>query len=151
MIKFFDMNWGQKMMTVFILFAAAMIYLAYRCMHVNTDLVTKEYYKDELKYQDLIDGTRTANALSGKIQIIQDEKAITVQLPVEMKDEKVSGNIWFYCAADISKDRHIPIETNSEAMQRINKNRLLPGIYTVKFDWSSNKKNYHAEQPLTIL
>ena len=145
------MNWGQKLMMGFIVVAAGMIYLAYRCMHVNTDLVTKEYYKDELKYQDVIDGTKMANALNGKVQLIQDQEEITVQLPAEMKNENVSGNIWFYCAADVKKDRHISIKTNSEATQQINKKILIPGIYTVKFDWSSNNKHYHAEQTFTIL
>jgi len=145
------MNWGQKLIMVFIVFAIGMTYLVYRCMHVNTDLVTNEYYKDELKYQDVIDGTKMANALTGKIQLTQDEKAITVQLPIEMKNKNVSGDIWFYCAADVKKDRHISIETNSEATQQINKAKLLPGIYTIKFDWSSQNKHYHAEQPFTIL
>jgi nitrogen fixation protein FixH len=145
------MNWGQKMLTVFIVFAAGMIYLVYRCMHVNTALVTKEYYKEELKYQDIIEGTKMANALREKVQLVQDGDVITVQLPAEMKNEKVSGNIWFYCAADVKKDRNVSIETNPEAMQRIDKKILLPGLYTVKFDWSSNKKHYHAEQTFTIL
>jgi len=97
------MNWGQKMLISFIVFAMGIVYLAYRCMQVNTALVTKEYYKDELKYQDVIDGTKMANALSGKIELIQNGESISVQLPAEMKNEKVSGNIWFYCASDVKK------------------------------------------------
>ncbi len=145
------MNWGQKLITVFIVFAIGMIYLVYRCMHVNTDLVTKDYYKDELKYQDVIDGARMANSLSGEIKLSQDEKLVTVQLPAEMKIGNVSGDIWFYCAADIKKDRHISIETNSDAIQCISKKIVLTGKYTVKFDWTNRNKHYHAEQPFTIL
>jgi len=145
------MNWGQKLIMVFIVFAIGMIYLVYRCIHVNTDLVTKEYYKDELKYQDVIDGTRMANALSGRVQLNQDNEAITVQLPAEMKNERVSGKIWFYCAADAKKDRHISIEMDADAMQQISKKVLRPGSYTVKLNWKSNNKNYYTEQTLTIL
>ncbi len=145
------MNWGHKLILVFVIFAAGMIYLAYRCMHINTDLVTKEYYKDELRYQDVIDGTKSADSLSRKVQLIQRDEAITVQLPGEMKDEKVSGNIWFYCAADAKRDRHISIEMNSEGFQEINKKIFLPGNYTVKFNWTSNDRHYYSEQPLTIL
>jgi len=136
---------------VFIVFAIGMIYLVYRCIHVNTDLVTKEYYKDELKYQDVIDGTRMANALSEKVQLNQDNEAITVQLPDEMKNERVSGIIWFYCAADAKKDRHISIEMDADAMQQISKKVLRPGSYTVKLNWKSNNKNYYTEQTFTIL
>ncbi|MFI5187259.1 MAG: FixH family protein [Chitinophagales bacterium] len=145
------MNWGQKLVLVFIVFAAGMSYLAYRCFHVNTDLVTTEYYKDELHYQDVINGAKSANALSSKIQIIQQKELVTVQLPGEMKNEKVSGNIWFYCAADAKKDRHIPIELNTNASQQIDRKIFMPGIYTVKFDWNSNNKHYYSEEPFTIL
>jgi FixH len=145
------MNWGQKLILVFIIFACGMIYLAYRCMHVDTVLVTKEYYKDELHYQDVIDGTKSANALSSKIQITEQNEMINVQLPDEMKNEKVLGNIWFYCAADAKKDRHIPFQLNTNAFQQINKKNILPGLYTVKFDWTSNNKHYYSEEPFTIL
>jgi FixH protein len=145
------MNWGQKLIIVFIVFAGGMIYLAYRCMHVNTELVSKEYYKDELKYQDIIDGTKTANALIGRVELNQQGAVITVQLPAEMRHETVSGNIWFYCAADANRDRHIPLATNEEALQQIDKNVLLPGVYIVKFDWTSNNKHYHTEQPFRVL
>jgi hypothetical protein len=145
------MNWGQKLMLVFAVFAVGMGYLVYRCTQVNTELVTKDYYKDELRYQDVIDGTKKANTLSERVQLQQQGEMITVQLPGEMKNEIISGNIWFYCAADSKKDRRIPIEANSEAVQRINRKIFLPGRYTVKFDWTSNNKHYYEEQSLTIL
>jgi hypothetical protein len=145
------MNWGQKLIMVFVVFASGMIYLAYRCMHVSTELVSKEYYKDELRYQDVIDATRTANALSERVKLIQHDGAITIQLPAEMKNQKVAGTIWFYCASDATLDRHIRVDINSQTCQQINKTLLSPGFYTVKFDWTSNNKHYYTEQSLTIL
>lgn len=145
------MNWGKKLIAVFIVFAAGMSYLVYRCTRVNVDLVSKEYYKDELKYEDIIQSTKTANALNGRVRLSQQAAVVTVQLPAEMENQKVSGTIWFYCAADASRDRHIPIETGSLACQQISKKVLLPGVYTVKFEWSSNNKHYYAEQPFRIL
>jgi len=145
------MNWGQKLLLVFAVFASGMIYLAYRCMHINTDLVTKEYYKDELRYEDVIDGMRSANALGDKARVAQQNEKIIVQLPKEMRNKKVMGNIWFYCAADAKKDRHLPMALNTEAFQQIDRKIFLPGRYTVKLDWMTNKIHYYSEQPLTIL
>ena len=145
------MNWGKKLIVVFIVFAAGMSYLVYRCTRVNVELVSKEYYKDELKYEDIIQSTKTANALNGRVQLSQQDASVTVQLPAEMENERVSGTIWFYCAADASRDRHIPIETGSNVCQQISKKILLPGVYTVKFEWSSNNKHYYEEQQFRIL
>ena len=144
------MNWGNKLLLVFLVFAAGMFYLVYRSMHVNYQLVSKEYYKDELRYQDVIDGTNRANALSSKIQISQNDELIFVQLPNEMKNEKITGEIWFYCAADEKKDRHISMKLNKEAAQQLTKKSFLPGSYIVKFNWNSGNQHYYSEQPLTI-
>ena len=57
------MNWGRSLILVFIVFAAFMGYLVYRASGTHFDLVSKEYYKDELRYQDKIDGFRNAAAM----------------------------------------------------------------------------------------
>src|SRR5215472_4734283 len=126
-IKTICMNWGNKILLVFIVFATGIFYLVYRSMHVNYELVSKEYYKDEIRYQDIIDASKRANGLSKKIQISQTSNVIAVQLPDEMKNEKVTGIMWFYCAADEKKDRRIDIQLDQHAAQQIPKEKILPG------------------------
>lgn len=145
------MNWGNKLLLVFFVFAAGMFYLVYRSMHVNYELVSKEYYKDELRYQDVIDARNLANTLSSKITVDLENDIILVRMPVEMKNQKVTGQIWFYCAADEKKDRHIALQLNADAEQKIRRETLLPGTYVMKFDWGSHNKHYYSEEPLTIL
>jgi hypothetical protein len=145
------MNWGNKLLLGFLVFAAGIFYLVYRSMHVNYELVSKEYYKDEIRYQDIIDASKRANTLGKKIEISQNADVIAVQLPDEMKSEKVIGTMLFYCAADEKRDRRIPMELDECGAQQITKARFLPGNYVVKFDWTSKNARYYAEQPLTIL
>lgn len=145
------MNWGHKLLLVFFVFAVGMFYLVYRSMHVNYELVSKEYYRDEIHYQDVIDASRRADALSGKIDISQTGNSIRLQLPTEMKNENVTGRIWFYCASDEKRDRHISLTPDEQAVQIISKQKFLPGEYIVKVDWQNKKVSYHTEQPLTIL
>jgi hypothetical protein len=85
------------------------------------------------------------------VKIIQQEGLIMVHLPLEMKNKKISGAIWFYCAADAKKDKHVPLQMNAEAVQQIDKKILLPGNYTVKLDWNNNDKHFHTEEFLIIL
>jgi len=145
------MNWGHKVLIVFLVFAGGMSYLVYRSMHVNYELVSKDYYKDELHYQDVIDASKRADALNSKIDISQTDQGIRVQLPAEMKGGDVSGNIWFYCAADETKDRHVVIKLDEQAAQVISKHKFLPGSYIVKVDWQRNNLQFHTEEPLTIV
>ncbi|OYZ47929.1 MAG: hypothetical protein B7Y19_07425, partial [Sphingobacteriales bacterium 24-40-4] len=57
------MNWGNKLVVVFVAFALFMGYMVYRALSTKYDLVSKDYYKDELRYQERIDGVKNAVAL----------------------------------------------------------------------------------------
>ncbi len=144
------MNWGYKLMLAFIVFAGMMIYLVVRSFATTFELVDKDYYKNELKYQEVIDGTGRANALSASPVFVQNGNNITLQMPDEMKNATVTGSVLFYCAYDSKKDKkfHLEIDKNgTQVFSRV----LTPGKYIVKLDWTQAGKNYYAEKNLTIL
>ena len=145
------MNWGNRLILVFIVFAGFMAFLAYRANHVNIDLVNENYYKDELKYQDNIDGSKRVKALSSVVTLHQDEKFITVQFPEEIKKSGAKGTMLFYCASDANKDRNIDIKLDTAAQQQIELSKFSPGNYVVKFDWLTNNEKYYTEKNFRIL
>ena len=137
-------------MITFIVFAGMIGYMVYRCFGTNFELVEKEYYKSELRYQDVIDGTSHADSLSTTPQLRQSGNDIILQLPDEMKNAPISGFVFFYCAYDSKKDRKIPLAVNKDAMQ-VFKHAVTPGSYILKIDWNKDGKNYYAEKNITIL
>lgn len=138
-------------MLVFVVFGGMIGYMVYRCMQTPVDLVNKEYYRDELVYQKVIDGTHKANALSGKLRLQQLPGGISLQLPEEMKATVVKGTIVFYCPSDAARDRHWPLQVDTDARQEISNRDVLPGHYTVKVQWESGGIQYFVEQPLTVV
>jgi hypothetical protein len=145
------MNWGNKLLLVFIVFAAGMGYLIYRSLHTNFELVAPDYYATELRYQQVIDDSRRANGLSEEITLHQNEKGILLQLPAEMKNKKPEGSITFYCAYDRKNDRTFSLVTGEDASQLIPVKNLMPGNYTVKFSWKEDSKGYYFEKDFTVL
>ena len=145
------MNWGNKLLIVFALFAGMMSYMVYRCFSVPVDLVSKEYYNDEIAYQQVIDGTKNANALSGKTTITENQSNISIQLPEEMRKRTIKGKILFYCPSNLDNDKKIELITDTNGKQDIDSKKVTKGKYTVKIDWTDNNKLYHVEQPLTVL
>ena len=89
------MNWGNKLIITFIVFAGAMSFLVYKCTQQTFDLVSKDYYADEIRYQDKLDGMTNAAKVS-PVTIDQDEASVLIKLPAEMQGLKVKGEIWFY-------------------------------------------------------
>lgn len=143
-------NWGHKLIFTFLVFSGFMSYLVYRCAETRYDLVSKEYYKDELEYQQVIDGTKMAAGLSSPVKVWQNESGITIQFPSEMKERKLSGQAWFYCPVDAGKDKKLDIDISSGAEFLVNNNVLSPGNYIVKINWNQEGKHYYSEQNFTI-
>ncbi len=144
------LNWGHKLTIVFIAFAAFIFFLIYKTTQSHFDLVSKDYYKDELAYQQVIDGTNLANKLSSGIQVQQQNDQISIQFPQEMKQKKAEGTIFFYCSADSGKDKKINIQLSEEAVQIIPAKDILPGKYVLKINWKTDNQNYYNEQPVSI-
>lgn len=143
------MNWGNKLILVFVAFAALIATLVYKAVNTKFDLVSKDYYTDELRYQDKIDGIKNANAISA-VTIQQNADALEISLPAEMKGKTVSGELWLYCPTDAGKDRRIKIDANTAAIFRIPKNQLVKGNFMARLNWEAEKAKYYTEKALNI-
>ena len=144
------MNWGHKLTIAIVVFICLMGFMVYQAMQTDFQLVEKGYYKSELKYQQVIDGTSRANALSSKVRIVKSGSRIIVQLPEEMKNSNVEGSLWFYCAYDEKMDRKFTLQPNKDAIQELDAGLFDTGNYTVKIEWISNNEHYYSEEKLRL-
>lgn len=145
------MNWGNKLVFVFIAFALLMGTLVYKAMNTKYELVSKDYYKDELRYQDRIDGKNNVAGLTGKLTLTQDAETVMIDLPSEMRGVKVEGEAWFYCKTDAVRDRKIPLQVDTAARQVILKKALVKETtYELKLNWQAADQKYYIEQPIHV-
>jgi hypothetical protein len=145
------MNWGNKLLLTFIVFATGMLYLVYRTTQTRYDLVEKDYYKSELNYQQIIDGTNEANGLTAQVALTQNEKGIQLQFPDEMKERNIIGDILFYCAYDKNKDKKFKLQIDKNAAQLFSPGSVKPGNYIVKINWKDDHKNYYSEKTIKVM
>ena len=143
-------NWGHKLTLGFIAFAGMIVYMVVQSMNTRYELVSTEYYKDELKYQQVIDGTSRANQLSSKATVTQQNDDLVIQLPAEMQQKTITGSLWFYNATDSKKDKKMVLQVNDHAAQTIDSRLFQPGNYTAKLTWQTNGETYYSEVPVAI-
>lgn len=141
------MNWGNKLLVTFIVFIGGMGYLVYRSMSTDFQLVEKEYYRSELKYQQVIDGRQRASELSAPVRIKEDNGTVWLQFPAEMKGKADSGRVWFYCPYEAANDRQFALLLDADAQQRFNAGSIRPGKYLVKMEWTADQQDYYSEIP----
>jgi len=143
------MNWGYKILFVYIFFVAGIIVLVAKSSMQNQDLVTKDYYEQELKYQDKIDQTERANALSSLVKYEVREHDIMINFPQEMKNTDLKAHILLYCTVDKNKDIEKNISTTDGII-------LMPfpagnkGLHELKISWTANNTSYYYEHKLFI-
>jgi hypothetical protein len=144
-------NFGHKLLLAFILFGMLMFYLVYQSLHTNFELVSKDYYQDELVYQQVIDATKNAKELSTATSISQKGGEVYVQLPAEMANQQITGNINFYCAADSKKDHTIPLAPDASGLQVIAVGKeLANAAYRVRITWTAKDKKYYQDSFLQV-
>ncbi|MBL0337364.1 MAG: FixH family protein [Chitinophagaceae bacterium] len=144
------MNWGYRLLFTFLAFGAMIGYLVIRSFGTTYELVEKDYYSNELAYQKVIDANKRTNLLQTSLTLNQTDAGITLQLPAEMKNKKVTGTVWFYCDYDQRKDFRIGLQTDTDAAQLIDVNKISPGDYLVKTTWDCDGQSYYAEKLMKV-
>ncbi len=143
------MNWGKKIIVIYVLFVAGIMLMVFKASRQNTDLVTNDYYEQELKYQQRIDETMAANSLSQAVKCEVSGNILNILLPEEMNQQQVDASIWLYYPADKTKDIHQKLTTIngklSMAIPVVNK-----GMHELKLGWVVGEKKYYSQQKLFI-
>lgn len=142
-------NWGYKIMLVYLFFVAGIVFLAVKSSMQKFELVQPDYYADELKYQSVIDATVRAKAIGGELVIKQEAGKLMVQLPSGFANALVKGKAHLYYAADITKDISKNFETSNREVM-IELVSTTKGNYTLKLDLERNGVTYYYEQKIFI-
>ncbi|MFP5042627.1 FixH family protein [Parasediminibacterium sp. JCM 36343] len=143
------MNWGKSIIIVFIAFAGLMLTLVYKTINTKFELVSTEYYKDELVYQDRIDGVANSNKLDDLVAT-KNTEGVLLSFPAQLKDKTIKGEAWFYCKTDATKDRKIPLAVNGNLQQSIPFAQLATASYQVKIAWVAGSTKYYCEKEINI-
>ena len=142
-------SWGNKILIVYVAFGMFILFMVYKAVNTRYDLVSKDYYKEELRYQDRIDRLNNAAKLSN-VLVQQNTDAILIHLPKEQKGFKLVGDVFFYCITDERKDFHTSLEVDSTASQTILKKYVQKGAYKIKLTWQLANDPYYFEDKLII-
>lgn len=143
------MNWGTRIIIMYVGFVALIITLVIVSMRQQVDLVTPDYYAKELKYQTNIDKTKNYNELKSSLKCSIQSGNIVVDFPEEHKLEQITGEVLIYKPSDAKSDKLITIETNNSQML-IPTSIFTKGMYKIKVDWQVNGKSYFSEQVINL-
>jgi nitrogen fixation protein FixH len=132
------------------LFMVYILVLVVKTYHVNTELVSEDYYQQELDYQHKINKLHQTSEDSAEVSWKWEEEKLVVVFPRRTDSSNLKGTIVFYRPSDSSKDLAIPIQVESGQKQHFPKQLFVTGLYKMKVDWSSQGKEYYTESDVYV-
>lgn len=142
-------NWGHKIIFIYAAFVVGILFMVYKSSQQKFDLVEKDYYAAELKYQDVIDASARAKTLGGDFIVKYESDSIKLILPIPFNGVNIKGKAQLYFAADKQQDKTYRFETlNAYAAFKTEKQNK--GLYTIKLDIIKAGVAYYYEQKIYL-
>lgn len=141
--------WPLGIVLTFVVFTGgciAMIVIA--CTH-KTDLITSDYYRDEIRFQSRLDQLNRTAQLGGRVDVDYDvgNKSINVTVPAPAG---VTGSIQLYRPSATGLDQVVPLQLDANGSQSLDAAHLLPGLWKVRVQWSSQNQEYFADKSIVV-
>ncbi|WP_136482027.1 FixH family protein [Cognatitamlana onchidii] len=143
-------NWGTGIVLAFIGFISFILYFIIT-MNVNEDfdheLVTEDYYAEELAYQKDIDKLNNAKTLKENISYKRTENGLLIKFPSSLDYNNITGNVFLYRPSNKQLDFETPISLSNPYLLIPDK-RLVDGRWNIKIDWQYKGKSYLFKEPI---
>lgn len=129
---------------LFMIFILSMIFIFTQNWQ-NAEMVSENYYADELAYQGIINAKNNADALSEKPSFHQNANGITITFPKERKIDESTVHFHLFRTNDAKLDvkKSLTVDSNNSIV--IPSKVIFPGSYTLKINWEENNTPYQID------
>ena len=137
-------NWGTGIVIAFIAFISFIMYfviLMSTNKKIESDLVTENYYGQELEFENDLNKQRNAQALKENITWKHIPEGLMINFPKDMNPTDITGKVFLYRPSNKQLDFESSISL-SEHNLLIPDKRLLDGRWNIKIDWEYKGNSY---------
>lgn len=139
------MNWGKAITIALIAFMSYIVYMVIILVSQDTDLVSPDYYKDEVKFEREI--TAQQNAVNNRSNLNIDVSPEGLYLVLETPDVINALNVQLYRSN--AKGDDIIVASKGKNLF-IESAQLKTGRYYLTTDWKIQDKNFQLRDTVWI-
>ncbi|MDF2438686.1 MAG: hypothetical protein K0Q95_3062 [Bacteroidota bacterium] len=143
-------SWGYKITILYVGFVGLIVCMVSMAMRQKVDLVSKDYYEQELNFQDKINKTNRSNELSEPLRWELKQDALQLKFPAQFKAQKIAASVYFFRPSDSSMDKTIPLSADSSLVRNISTEKMQRGLYKIQINWNVGKEEYYNEGIIQI-
>lgn len=136
-------NWGTSIVIAFALFIGFILFFVVKSHQKQNkhDLVSEEYYKEELKFQDEIDKQTNVKNLEERFNVINSETGIEIQFPTQFTNDNIAGKVIMARPSNKALDFETNISLTNHKMT-LPKSNLVEGNWNLKIEFTSEGVPY---------
>lgn len=139
------MNWGYRLMFGMMAFMAFILYMVINSFSVESDLVSEDYYQQELDYQSRIKAKQNTQNLIGGFDAVIEGEELVVNFPSDFYGQELNGVVQIYVPSDASKDKEYALNENVVAFN-VPVSDLAEGNNIIKINLEVGGKTYYFEK-----
>ncbi|MDX1315379.1 MAG: FixH family protein [Eudoraea sp.] len=143
-------SWGTGIVlafVAFIIFILYFVFLASTRNQANHDLVTREYYKEELAYQQEIDAQQNALAYAKATTFTKTAEGLMITFPEDFNFNNTDGTVSLYRPSNKHLDFDLPVSLSNTHLLIPDK-QLVDGRWDIRISWSHNGQNYLIKESI---
>jgi hypothetical protein len=140
------MNWGKGIIVALSLFVGFILFLVITLMRQDVDLVSEDYYKQEIDYEARIQKEQNGLNSAAKIKIVNQKSFIIIQLPDSIDLTNVLVNL--KRPNDEKLDKSFKIEGTKTFM--LPKASLEKGKYDLTIEYTINGEECLMKKAITL-
>ena len=145
-------KWPLGITIIYSLFAISLIGFAIFSGFNQVSLVSDNYYRESIEYQQQIERVERANEKTNKIiwKILENRKSIMLTFPKDSSGSKISGNIMFFRPSDAAQDEIVPLAISANNQQVVDLKKLSKGYWRIKIFWSKDNQEFYFEDKIVL-
>ncbi len=143
--------WPIGIVAVFVMFISWIATFIGIAVTNSMDLVTENYYADEIQFQERIDSTKRVAATTGfEIAFNAENDLVTLQLPEEHRGEAVTGKLKLYRPDNAKLDHEIGLAASEQGRQTVSVKDLEKGNWKFEASWTASGETYFASKNIVV-
>lgn len=134
---------------VFLTGTAALITFA--CTQ-KVDLVTPDYYEQEIKFQRQLDRLQRTAHLSDQARVTYDgdTRRLLITLPAGHAGAATTGRVQGYRPSAMELDRQWKLELDAHGAQSVDAATWPPGLWKIRIQWTVQNQEYFTDQSVVV-
>jgi len=144
--------WPLGITLTLILFTAGTAGLVVMAASNRVDLVSRDYYDQEIRFQEHIDRVKRTHEQGADAHVSFDaaSRSVIVALPAQQIGRPASGRIQLYRPAASELDRELVFQPDTAGAQTIDAAGLSAGAWKVRLSWTCDRQDYFTEVKVVI-